>query len=243
MLNFFRKSKVETIENKTENFTKLSNFPKNMTIDTLRLNKISTIKDYQQHKNNIHNFLNDMDKIFYNDKGGVDAAKQGKFLEEFIHSLYTLAGYKAELTPIDDKGVDVIVTDNNNNTLLIQCKNYSLKAESPKLVGEAEIRNFNGVTLKGEKMFITTSFFTGNVNKDEFPDITFIDRFGLHLLLMKLIPEYYTYYLTYDYKYDNNTRRCDRCWNGAMILRTTKTKEKFYGCSRYPNCKNRKKYK
>ncbi|WP_214488494.1 restriction endonuclease [Streptococcus mutans] len=225
--------------NKSESlkFSKIIPLQKNLTIDSLRLKNFRPSKDYQDDQHFFEDFLLDPNQRLDSPYA------TGKRFEYFISSLYRLAGYKAEITPINDKGVDVIVTDKQGEKLLIQCKNYSITNYFPSLVGDAEVRKLNGTPLQGKKMFITTSFFTGHVKKEDYPDITFVDRRSLFVLIQQLVPEFYSEYLFNLELHDNILEKCNRCWKGIMINKKNKYGQAFRTCSNYPNCEHTEKVK
>lgn len=223
LFNFFKKSESKTQQTSREN----------LTIDLLQKEIPEELKESLEI---FYDYLDDPDYIFKDSKGNVDKVKQGNYLEDFIKALYTLAGYTVTKTPIADKGIDLIAEHTDGQKLIVQCKNHSLKAKKVTVVGDKEVREFNGVESEGQKVFITSSYFSGYIKKDDFPNITFIDRQGLYILIQKLVPEIYINYLIKrDYKVTNITD-CPKCKKGVILPKGVNYGKKFYACSNYPNC-------
>ena len=145
---------IKKLKNKTNSNTK--SLTNNLTVDTLE-------NENRVLERRIEEFIKNPNKRFKK------ASEQGEYFEKFIAAVFEFAGYKVQLTSINDKGID-IYAENNQSKYLIQCKNYNVMNYNAKLVGVSEVREFNGVTESGEKLLITTSYFTGYVNKKDFKD-------------------------------------------------------------------------
>lgn len=213
------KNLIKKLKNKTNiNLNSLTN---NLTVDTLE-------SENRVLERRIEEFIKNPNKKFKK------SSEQGEYFEKFIAAVFEYAGYKVKLTPINDNGID-IYAENNQSKYLIQCKNYNIMNYKAKLVGVSEVREFNGVTESGEKLLITTSYFTGYVNKKDFKDIVFVDRSGIPDLLEKLVPTIYKKYIK---ELEENFKGdlCKNCKKGILVNKKKYNKE-FLGCSNYPNCK------
>lgn len=207
------------------NDTKETSLFENLTVDTMEKNDINQIKE-----NVIEEFLKNPNKRFKS------ASEQGEYFEKFIATVFELAGYNVVLTPIHDKGIDVFA-EKKGERYIIQCKNYNIINDKVKLVGESEVREFNGVVEKGKKILITTSYFTGYVSKKDFSNIIFIDRIGIPLLIKEILPEIYDKYEK-ECKENFSGQICEVCNKGIMVNKEKNNKRVLLGCSNFPNCKN-----
>ena len=213
------KNIIKKLKNKTSsNINTLTN---NLTVDTLE-------NENRVLERKIEEFIKNPNKKF------IKVSDQGEYFEKFVAAVFELAGYKVKLTPINDKGID-IYAETDKNKYIIQCKNYNITNYNVKLVGVSEVREFNGVTESGEKILITTSYFTGHVDKKDFKDIVFIDRSGIPDLLEKLVPSIYKKYIK-ELEENFKGNLCKNCKKGIIVNKKKYNKE-FLVCSNYPNCK------
>ncbi|MBF0777855.1 restriction endonuclease [Streptococcus cuniculi] len=183
-------------------------------------------------------YLLSLDTIYKN------KSNQGLKFEYFIQILYELAGYQVEITDKSKEvGVDIIAKDNEGQIIFIQCKHHSLSANTPKIVGISDIQKFNGIPGANKKVFITTSFFTGNVNstQNDYPNIEFIDRKGLLQFINQIVPDLLVEYIFLNNLKENNIKECYKCHNGYIIKKYSETRNYyFYACTNYPNCDYKK---
>lgn len=181
-----------------------------------------------------------LDFLMHLEKPYKDNSKQGLALEKFIAHIYNLAGYEAYVTSKTEKnadqGVDVIAKK-GKQTIFIQCKNYRIDINTPNIVGIAPIQKFNGISGKAEKIFITTSFFQGTINKQDFPSIRFVDRKELFALINELVPNLLLEYIFEKSIEETPIKHCPKCDDGFIIKKRTNKNFYFFGCTNYSHCK------
>lgn len=225
-----RKGKLVVIKNIFKKLKNRTGKYEEVLFENLTVGTVTLDKTYLDKENIIREFIKNPNKRF----GTV--GEQGEYFEKFIATVFELAGYKVSLTPLQDKGIDIFV-ENKKKKYLIQCKNYNVTSQKVKLVGESEVREFNGVTEEGEKILITTSYFTGYVKYEEFKNITFVDRSGIPSLLKEIVPEIYNKYEK-ECKKNFSGEICETCNKGVLVNKRKTDKIVLLGCSNFPNCKN-----
>ncbi|WP_247918169.1 restriction endonuclease [Streptococcus oralis] len=207
--------------------------------NTIKETTLLTPEEYNRHRNKVLWFLlYKLDEIY---KKRYDI--QGENLEKCVKSLYYLAGYDTFITPKNgensDTGIDVIAKK-DNETIFIQCKNYSINAKKTNIVGLSDIQKFNGINGANKKVFITTTFFQGTIKKEDFPNIQLIDRKAFFELIQQIDPTILTEYIfkTSLQKSETPIEECTDCTSGYLVNKySEKTHSYFKGCTNYPTCK------
>lgn len=148
-------------------------------------------------------FLRDIDKSYdSNSKGRLE---QGNSFENFLLSVFRLAGFDVEVTKkrtlrngnvhVGDNNVDLILVKGKEK-IAVQAKHFRLNALGSKSIGMKDVRQFCGMDDKSytKKLFITTTLFNPYVyeeieRNDKAKKIEWYDRYGLLQLLNQLIPD------------------------------------------------------
>ncbi|MFK4896881.1 restriction endonuclease [Lactococcus petauri] len=211
------------------------------------------IRDYSMELSKdekiVIDFLSNIDKEFLSDNGKNDLIAQGKYFEEFLLSLFTIAGYDTQITDKEykkngvtyygDKNVDLIAIKNNEK-IAIQAKNYRLNTKAPKLIDLAFINKYSGISDNGwtNKLFITTTFFNPYVynelkENEKTRNIEWIDRIGLFSLINSLAPEVFIKQ-NFQHSLPNTVKKCNKCNHGYLVRKYSHNY--FYGCTNFPEC-------
>lgn len=165
----------------------------------------------------------------------------GEEFECFLCDLFSLGGYKVQKNsrPNEpDGGIDIIL-EKCGTKIAVQAKHYKLKGTNTVKI--QDVRSFAGaINNKNIKFgaFITTHYFTPQtLSEFRNSNIEFIDRKHLFSLIGSIYPQ-----LLADAYYEKeviseNIPRCEKCGSVKIKKYNKNTKQCFWGCVRYPECK------
>lgn len=159
----------------------------------------------------------------------------GLQFEKYLAVLFRSLGYKTEETnATGDYGADLILTKNDRK-IVVQAKRYS-KNVGIKAVQEVfGAKNFYNAQ---EVWVITNRYFTeAAINLAKVNNVRLINRDDLIDLILKVN---YSRGQSVAKKIIEETPKrvmvCNRC--GSKMVRRKSARGEFYGCSRFPRCRN-----
>ncbi|MEC1715040.1 restriction endonuclease [Schinkia azotoformans] len=156
--------------------------------------------------------------------------------EEYLSELFKSKGYKVEHTQATgDYGADLILSKDNKK-IAVQAKRYK-KNVGLKAVQEvkASMSHYNA----DEGWVVTNSDFTNQAYKlAESNNIKLIERENLIKMITEMSPNSVPNSKMVKEKVKVKKIICDRC-GGEMMLRKG-PRGQFYGCERFPKCRNTK---
>ncbi|EOS7966784.1 restriction endonuclease [Enterococcus hirae] len=223
------------------------NFFQNLNKQKNQVQEEKLTLDLTSDEKVVIHFLNNMDKDFGSSSKG--RIEQGTNFEKFLAAAFALANYKVEITKtsrnydnrqyLGDGGIDLVLT-NGSERIAVQAKSKRLNSKSYCLIGDADIKNFSGISDGNwtRKMFITTSFFNEYAYKEigsneKAQKIEWYDRYGLLRLLNELIPRTMIKHQLLN-TLPNGVYVCPKCKKGIVVrMWSSADKKVFKGCSLY----------
>lgn len=157
----------------------------------------------------------------------------GLDFELYLKVLFKNLGYKAITTNAShDFGADLILKKNHHK-IVVQAKRYGYK-KNVSISAIQEVFASQRYHNADESWVITNSFFTKSaINLAKPCNVHLKDRYQLAKWISEINPEK----TPKEVKIDNvRSKICPKC-SGELRLRTSKTGNKFIGCSNYPQCK------
>ncbi|MFS1663446.1 restriction endonuclease [Streptococcus sp. zg-JUN1979] len=156
----------------------------------------SDILEHVNTKNNKNYFSQDIATLIFNVLSS-NSDKTGSQLVTLMQQLFERMGYQTiNNDGYNDKGVDIIVKNNNNIKYLIQCKSNTAQTNT-QFLNRDQVSACAGKVLSNGSynydkfILVTSSFFTSNaIEHYEHGDkIILIDRIGLLQLLNTYLPK------------------------------------------------------
>lgn len=161
----------------------------------------------------------------------------GSILINLVIRMLEIMGYSAKNNDgYDDEKKDILVYRQNENKpfMVIQCKSYSPQTNHSRISKE-DLFGFNGSVAdnypKGQRVYITSSYFEKTAIERFNQDIILIDRIGLIQLLLDYFPKETVNVLNSNTLHDINMT-CKKCGHGKLQYIEYK-KNSIYMCT---NC-------
>lgn len=156
----------------------------------------------------------------------------GHQFEFFLKALFKVLGYKPKLTgKSHDFGADLILE--GRNRIVIQAKRYGFK-KKVGLSAVQEVYAAQAFYKAHEAWVITNSHFTrGAKELANACHVKLLPRVELQKFINQVNPDV-TAKEVYN-EVEPAPRTCPDC-GSPLVVRTSKTGNKFFGCTRYPNC-------
>ncbi|MGQ3381175.1 restriction endonuclease [Priestia endophytica] len=167
-------------------------------------------------------------------KSGIHYIDQmdGFQFESYLKALFQELGYKAQVTPKSgDFGADLIMT--GQQKIVIQAKRYGSK-NRVSLSAVQEIYGAQAYYKADEAWVITNSSFTKSARAlAEACNVQLFDRKALQELILEVNPTYMAEKVYQEV--EPEPRKCPTCGK-SLVVRQGK-KNRFFGCSSFPQCR------
>ncbi|MEC2297152.1 restriction endonuclease [Bacillus subtilis] len=178
-----------------------------------------------------------MDKLASSGMKYIDKM-DGHMFEVFLMALFQKLGYKSKVTQKSrDFGADIILE--GKNRIVIQAKRYGFK-NKVGLSAVQEIYAAQAYYKAQEAWVITNSQFTSGAWKlAKTCNVKLLSRQELQDLINRVKPD-----KSAKDVYENeepSPRVCSSCNSALVVRKSSKTGDRFLGCSSYPSCHHTEK--
>ena len=164
-----------------------------------------------------------------------------KRYEDVCQQYYELKGIRSETTPLGpDGGVDIRLYQDESGkpTAIVQCKSWN-----ERYVGVSLIRELLGVMTHekiGKGFFMATSSFSDDAKSfAAVNSITLVDGPMLLMMIQRLPAADRERLLAFAIEGDYQAPTCPSCGVKMMAVSGALGKPDFWGCQRYPKCRQR----